>query len=175
KRIEWTRDPYNVYAFKVDVPEGVTRLDVKFQFLAAQNRSQGPIRMTPEMMNLSWEKVSLYPAGYYASRIKTEPSVTLPAGWKFGTALEVASRSGNTVTFKPIDYLNLVDSPMYAGKYFKRLDLTSDKSPPVYMDLVADAPRYLEVSDEQLQIMKNMVVQMGRLYGAFHFDHYDFL
>jgi len=175
KTIPWTRDKYNVRAFRVDVPEGVTRLDVTFQFLSAQNHRQGPIRMTPEMMDMAWNKVSLYPAGYYASRIKTEPSVTLPAGWKFGTALEVASRSGNTVTFKPIDYLNLVDSPMYAGKYFKRLDLTSDKSPPVYMDLVADAPRYLEVSDEQLQIMKNMVVQMGRLYGAFHFDHYDFL
>src|SRR5699024_1881446 len=84
KRIEWTRDPYNVYAFKADVPEGVTRLDVKLQFLAAQSRCLGPIRLTPEMMTRSWEKVSLYPVGYYASRIKPAPSVTRPAGWKFG-------------------------------------------------------------------------------------------
>ncbi|HET6586582.1 MAG TPA: hypothetical protein VFG67_02280, partial [Oleiagrimonas sp.] len=175
RRIEWTRDPYNVYAFKVDVPKGVTSLDVEFQFLAAQNRSQGPIRMTPEMMNLSWEKVSLYPAGYYVNRIQTRASVTLPEGWKFGSALDVASRKGNTVTFKPIDYLNLIDSPIYAGKYYKRLDIGSKKSPPVHMNIVADAPKYLEVTPEQHQILRNLVVQMGKLYGTYHFDHYEFL
>ncbi len=175
RRLTWTRDPYNVYAFKVDVPEGVKQLDVRFQFLAAQNHAQGPIRMTPEMLDLSWEKVSLYPAGYYVSRIKTRPSVTLPEGWKLGSALEVAGREGDTVTFKPIDYLNLIDSPIYAGKHFKRLDITSENSPPVHVDMVADAPKYLEVKPEQIDILKNIVVQMGRLYGAFHFDHYDFL
>ena len=175
KRIAWTRDPYNVYAFKVDVPEGVTRLDVKFQFLAAQNHGQGPIRMTPEMMDLSWEKVSLYPAGYYASRIQARASVTLPEGWQLGSALEVAGRSGNTVTFKPIDYLNLIDSPLYAGKYYKRLDLTADASPPVHMSLVGDRMSDLDVNDEQLKALKGIVEQMGKLYGAYHFDHYEFL
>jgi len=101
--------------------------------------------------------------------------VTLPEGWKFGSALDVASRKGNTVTFKPIDYLNLIDSPIYAGKYYKRLDIGSKKSPPVHMNIVADEPKYLEVTPEQHQILRNLVVQMGKLYGAYHFDHYEFL
>ena len=173
--IPWQRDKYNVFAFHVDVPAGADSLDVQFQFLSAQDRDQGPIIMTPEMLDLSWNKVSLYPAGYYASRIKTIPSVTLPSGWKFGSALEVASTDGDTTIFKPIDYMNLVDSPIYAGKYFKRLDLTSKHSPPVHMDIVADEPKDLEASNDAVQALKNIVVQMDRLYGAFHFNHYDFL
>jgi predicted metalloprotease with PDZ domain len=175
KVIDWKRDMYDVRAFQVDVPDGVSELDVSFKFLSSQKDSEGPIRMTPEMLEFRWDKVSLYPAGYFTNRINTVSSVTLPEGWKFGTALEVASRDGNTVTFKPIDYMNLVDSPLMAGKYFKRLDISSDKSPPVHMDIMADAPRDLEMSDDLLKAMKGMVVQMGKLYGAYHFNHYDFL
>ncbi|HEX5353748.1 MAG TPA: peptidase M61, partial [Rhodanobacteraceae bacterium] len=72
--IKWKRDQYNVYAFHVDVPQGVNNLDVQFQFLSAQSRGDGSIIMTPEMLDLSWNKVSLYPAGYFTNRIKTIPS-----------------------------------------------------------------------------------------------------
>ncbi|HEX7339976.1 MAG TPA: peptidase M61, partial [Rhodanobacteraceae bacterium] len=175
QRLEWRRDPYNVYAFMVDVPAGVTALKVQFHFLAAQRSAEGPIRITPEMLDLSWEKISLYPAGYYARRIKTVPSVTLPAGWDYGSALEQASRDGDTVTFKPIDYLNLVDSPLYAGAHMRHLDLGVDGAPPVRLHVMGDTPRDIAVTDAQQAILKNLVTQMGKLYGAYHFDHYDFL
>lgn len=173
--IQWQRDPYNVYAFRIDVPDDVAQLELWFCIPMVQRRSEGPIRMTRQILDLSWEKVSLYPAGYHARRITVQPSVTLPQGWQFGTALGVASHDGNTVTFESIDYLNLVDSPVYAGQHYKRLELTSDHSPPVHMSIVADAARHIEVSVELHTILKNMVVQMGRLYGAFHFNHYEFL
>ncbi|MFD1958295.1 hypothetical protein ACFSHP_02570 [Novosphingobium panipatense] len=34
--------------------------------------------MTQEMLNLQWEKMSLYPAGYYTRRIPVKPTVTFP-------------------------------------------------------------------------------------------------
>ncbi|HET8897686.1 MAG TPA: M61 family peptidase [Rhodanobacteraceae bacterium] len=174
--LSWKRDSLNVYAFHVEVPAGVSQIDAEFQYLSPQDRRQGRVVMTPEMLNLQWDAMSLYPAGYNADRIAAVASVTLPAGWQFGTALEVASKSGDTVTFKPIDYANLVDSPMFAGKYFKRVELTKpgDKQ-PVYMDFVADEAKNLEMTDEQIQLHKNIVVQMDKLYGARHFNHYDFL
>ncbi|MEO9079731.1 MAG: M61 family peptidase, partial [Rhodanobacter sp.] len=175
KPLVWKRDPLNVYAFQVDVPQGATEIEAQFQFLSPQDRNQGRVVMTPEMLNLQWNAVSLYPAGYYAGQINTEPSVTLPAGWQAGTALEVASRDGNTIHFKPIDYENLVDSPIYAGKYFKRLDLDPGAATPVHMDIVADAPKYLEVTPEQLKLFRNLVQQMYKMYGAHHYNHYDFL
>ncbi|RUL74969.1 M61 family metallopeptidase [Dyella choica] len=175
KVLPWTRDEYNVYAFNVDVPQGAGEVEVDFQFLSPQDTRQGRVVMTPEMLNLQWNTVTVYPAGYYARQIKAEPSVKLPAGWQFGSALEVAAQDGDNVHFKPINYDDLVDSPIYAGKYFKRLDLDPGASTPVHLNLVADDPKYLEVTPEQLKIHRQLVQQMYKLYGAHHYDHYDFL
>jgi predicted metalloprotease with PDZ domain len=171
--LAWTRDTLQPYAFHVEVPQGAGAVEVEFQFLSPHSKDQGRVVMTPEMLNLEWNAVSLYPAGYYARRIMAEASATYPAGWQAGTALEVASTSGNTVTYKAIDYDDLVDSPVFAGKYFKRIDLGG--TPPVHMDLVADAPKLLELKPEQIKPYQNLVQQMTLLYGAHHYDHYDFL
>jgi predicted metalloprotease with PDZ domain len=173
--LPWKRDEYNVYAFHVDVPQGASSVDVEFQYLSPQDTRQGRVVMTPEMLNLQWNTVTLYPAGYFARQIQTEPSVTLPAGWQFGSALEVASQDGGTVHFKSINYDDLVDSPIYAGKYFKRVDLDPGASTPVHMDIVADDPKYLEMTPAQTKVHKNLIEQMYKLYGAHHYDHYDFL
>ncbi|MGH8163449.1 MAG: M61 family metallopeptidase, partial [Rhodanobacteraceae bacterium] len=122
-----------------------------------------------------WSKVSLYPAGHYSRDITFAPSVTLPAGWQFGTALERQSQSGDTTTFKPTTYNTLVDSPMYAGKYFKRVDLDPGARVPVHMDIVADAPKDLEITPKQLQLHRNLVAQAYKLFDSHHYDHYDFL
>ena len=171
----WKRDPLNVYAFHIDVPAGASAVEVQFQYLTPQDKSQGRVVMTPEMLNLQWNAVSLYPAGYNANRIKAQASVTYPVGWKAATALEVASTDGNTVSYKPIDYDDLVDSPVYAGKYFKRVDLDPGASTPVHLNIVADDPKYLEIKPEQLKVHQNLVQQMYKMYGAHHYDHYDFL
>ena len=173
--LPWTRDPLNVYAFHVEVPQGASSVDVSFQFLSPQSPREGRVVMTPEMLNLQWNANTLYPAGYYTRRIATQASVTFPAGWQFGSALEVASRDGDTVNFKPTTFNTLVDSPIYAGKYFKRVDLDPGAKTPVHMDIVADAPKYLEITPAQLKTHQNLVQQMYKLYGAHHYDHYDFL
>ncbi len=175
KALKWTRDPLNVYAFHVDVPQGASSVEVEFEVLSPQDARQGRVVMTPEMLNLQWNTVTLYPAGYYASRIQAESSVKFPAGWQFGTALEQASRDGDTVNFKPIKFDDLVDSPIYAGKYFKRVDLDPGAKTLVHLNIVADDPKFLEIKPEQLKVHQNLVQQMYKMYGAHHYDHYDFL
>ncbi len=175
KPLTWTRDKYDVYAFHVDVPQGVSSIDVDYQFLSPRARSQGRIVMTNEMLNLQWNTVVLYPAGHYSRQITYAPSVKLPQGWQLGTALERASQSGDTVTFKQTTLNTLVDSPIYAGEYFKRIDLDPGAKVPVHMDLVADAPKYLEMKPDQLQAHRNLVTQAGKLFDSHHYDHYDFL
>ena len=175
RELPWMRDTVDVYAFHVQVPQGATAVQVAFEYLSPQNPGEGRVVMTPEMLNLQWTANTLYPAGYYARRISTEASVTLPEGWQCGTALEEASRAGATVTFKPIAYDDLVDSPIYAGRYFKRVALDPGSKQPVFMDVVADAPEDLEITPDQLKAHQALVQQMDKLYGARHFDHYDFL
>jgi len=175
QKVEWTRDVYNVYAFHFDVPAGASSVDLEFQQLTPQSTRQGRVQMTPEIVNVQWNGVTLYPAGYYANRINVDASVKLPTGWQFGSALEVASKDGDTVNFKTINYDDLVDSPIFAGKYFKRVDLDPNGRSPVHLNIVADDPKSLEIKPEQLEIHRNIVKQMDRLYGARHFDHYDYL
>ena len=175
QKVEWTRDVYDVYAFHFDVPAGASSVDLEFQQLTPQSTRQGRVQMTPEIVNVQWNGVTLYPAGYYANRINMDASVKLPTGWQFGSALEVASKDGDTVNFKTINYDDLVDSPIFAGKYFKRVDLDPNGRSPVHLNIVADDPKSLEIKPEQLEIHRNIVKQMDRLYGARHFDHYDYL
>lgn len=93
KVVPWKRDQFDVYAFKVDVPQGATELTAEFKFLSPQAGNQGRVMMTPEMLNLQWNTTALYPAGYFARNIKAQASVTLPAGWSYATALKPIAAS----------------------------------------------------------------------------------
>ena len=172
KSITWKRDEYNVYAFHLDVPAGAPAIDVDFQYLSERG---GGFEMTDRMMMVEWNKLALYPAGHYTRQITFAPSIALPAGWQFGSALETAGQAGGTTTFKPVTFNELVDSPIYAGRYFKRVDLTPPGGAPVHLDLVADAPKYLDMTPEQLKVHQNLAAQATRLFGSHHYDHYDFL
>ena len=172
KPIAWKRDKYDVYAFHLDVPAGVASIDADFQYLSPRRDGY---EMTDRMLMLEWDKMSLYPAGHYTRGIRFAPSVVLPQGWQFGSALETATQSGATTTFKPVSYNTLVDSPMYAGRHFSRVDLTPPGGAPVHLDIVADAPKYLEMTPQQLQQHRALVSQAVKLFGSHHYDHYDFL
>ncbi|MEE7546858.1 M61 family metallopeptidase [Xanthomonas sp. Kuri4-1] len=172
--LAWKRDPYDVYAFQVEVPDGVRQIVAEYQFLSSQGAAQGRVMMTPEMLNLQWNSTALYPAGYYARNIKTQASVTLPKGWDYASALETERRVGDTVTFKPIDFDDLVDSPLFAGKYHQRVALDAGAQ-PVYLNVFADDAKYLKAEPAQIQAHQALVRQMDKLYGARHFDHYEFL
>jgi predicted metalloprotease with PDZ domain len=58
----------------------------------APARSEGRVTMTREMLNLQWEKMSLYPAGHYVRQIRVQPTVAVPDGWTVFTALTARSR-----------------------------------------------------------------------------------
>ncbi len=175
QRVEWVRDTLNTYAYHVDVPPGTTELVAEFQRLSPLNDGQGRVEITPEMLNIQWEKMILYPAGHYSRNITFVPSITLPAGWKLGTALETASTADASTTFKPVNLEVLVDSPIFAGLHYRQVDLDPGGRSPVRMNLVADSAAGLAATDDQISLLRSLVDQADHLYGARHFDHYDFL
>ena len=175
RKLAWRRDPVEIAAFHIDPPAGARSLEVEFQFVSANTTGQGRMVMTPAMMNVQWNSMALYPAGWFTRRIPIEASIRLPAGWNYGVALDTASNRDGLVTFKPVSFETLVDSPMFAGRWYKRVDLDPGGRSPVILNLVADEPASLAMTDEQLKIHRNLVVQADRLYGARHFDRYEFL
>ncbi len=173
--VAWTRDPVDIYAFHVTVPAGAKALDIRFQFLSPTDKSMGRVVVTPDMLNLQWNAVALYPTGYFARQIMVEPSLRLPEGWQLGTALETASRDGDLVRFKPVDFDTLVDSPLFAGRYFRQIDLDPGAAVPVRLNIVADRPGLLDALPDQIAVHRTLVQQAYKLYGAHHYNHYDFL
>ncbi|HEV7815857.1 MAG TPA: peptidase M61 [Janthinobacterium sp.] len=175
KTIEWARDPLNVYAFHLEVPSGVTTVEAEYQFLSPLEGNQGRITMTDNIVGVQWNAMTLYPAGYASRRIMVQPKLTLPAGFQFGTALETETQSGNETTFKTLDLETLVDSPLFSGRYFKRIDLDPNGKLPVHLDIVADNPESLEAKPEQIAVHKELIQQAYKLYKSQHYKHYDFL
>jgi predicted metalloprotease with PDZ domain len=171
KAVEWTRDPVEVFAFHVPLPEGAKELTATFVHTSPLQTSEGRVTMTSEMLNLQWDKMSLYPAGHYVRQIKFAPTVTFPEGWEVFTALDGKRARGNRVSWAPVDYETLVDSPVFAGKYAQSWDLGHD----VRLDAVADEPRLLAVAPENLATFRKLVDEALALFGARHFDHYDML
>src|SRR3546814_20509116 len=98
------------------------------------------------MMNLQWEQVSLYPAGIFTRYIPVQLDVTLPDGWTGAAALDGLKIAGNRYSYAPTSYETLVDSPMFAGRYFRKWDLGHN----VTLNVVADEPQYLEAKPDQI-------------------------
>lgn len=173
KRIPWVRDRVDMYAFHVEAPKDATMLDIHFQYLAPQDPKRG--RISAKFADVTWNSVLLYPAGYFSRDIKFETAIRLPEAWQFACSLDVKSQNGNLVQFKETTLNTLVDSALYAGVNFKRLDLSTGPDNPVYLDVFADKPADLEITPEELQYHKNLVIEAQKLFNSHHYDRYDFL
>ena len=174
KTISWKRDLVDVFAFHLDVPAGTTEITAQFQYLSPTAENQGRVVMTPEMLNLQWDSVALYPAGYFTRGITFKPTAIYPEGWTSATALRPSGPStakGGRVEYAAVAFDTLVDSPVFAGKYARTETLSSR----VTLNVFADKPGALAITPEELKIHRAIVDQATKLYGAQHYDHYDFL
>jgi len=175
KPVEWTRDTVNMYAFHLTVPAGATALEAEYQYLTANTPQLGRVLVTPDIINLQWNSVVLYPAGVNAAGVTVEASMTYPAAWQFAAALETSQATSGKVQFKPVDLVNLIDSPAYVGKYFKTYELDPGAKVPVRFHVVADNAESLEAAPEQIEAHRKMVQQTYKVFGPGPYTHYDFL
>ena len=177
KDIPWRRDSVDMFAFHINVPEGVASVDVKLDFLAtaaASGFSAGS-STSANLAMLSWNEVVLYPEGMNAADVMLAPSVRLPDGWQYGTALEKTGGDATDPTFANVTLERLVDSPLLAGKYFREVPLAPELTPKHYLDLVADGPEDLELKPQSIEAFSKLVRETGALYQSRHYGSYHFL
>ncbi len=177
KAIPWRRDLLDMFAFHLTVPAGVTSLDVRFDFLIAGATSgySSGASSTAYLNDLSWNQVVLYPKGFAAKDLIYAPSLRLPSGWKFGTALPGAKQTGDTVTFDPAPLSTLVDSPVLAGRFFRVVPLSSGTETPHEIDIAADSEADLAMKPETIAAYQKLVAEAGALFGSRHYRDYHFL
>jgi predicted metalloprotease with PDZ domain len=159
------------------VPAGVSTVEATLDYLSPVVLDQAlytaGASATDKMTVVSWNTVLLYPAGWSIDELTYEASLKLPAGWKFGTPLPIASQAGVEIHFKAASLGTLVDSPVIAGEYLRVVPLA--ENPHQEMDIAADSAAALNVSQDVLDPYKNLTEQAKKLFGAQHFRDYHFL
>jgi len=175
--LAWKRDSVNMFKFHVDVPAGVTALDVVFDFITPPEgegfSSSGSA--TSELAVLNWNQLILYPEGTKPDDFQYQANLKVPNGWRYGTALPIRRESGNEIEFQPAPLTTLIDSPVSTGAHYRTIDLGTDLGAPHYLHLAADSDRALEVSPEIIGQYKNLVKETGALFGSRHYRGYHFL
>jgi predicted metalloprotease with PDZ domain len=175
QRVQWVRDRVNVYAFHVPLGAGAKAVELDFDYLSPIKPAEGRIEFSDAIVDLEWNEVVMYPAGHFSRDIPLDVTLKLPEGWKYATALETSSAQGSTVKFQQTTLNTLLDSPLYAGLHYKRIDLSPSATDIVHLDIFADEEKDLAITPEELQAHKQLAVEADKLYQSHHYNHYDFL
>ncbi|HEY5339489.1 MAG TPA: hypothetical protein VIK27_00555, partial [Candidatus Aquilonibacter sp.] len=168
KPIAWHRDQVDLYAFHIDVPQGVSTIDVDFTVLL-----NGPETMaTRNIMVGNWNRYLFYQRDINNTQYYVKASMIMPDGWDYASALPVAAHSGSRVDFDTVTLETLVDSPTDMGRYVKHILTYTGDGFKTYLDLFADAPEDLDVSDKVIDAYKRLTPEAIALYGGHHFNVY---
>lgn len=171
--VAWRRDPYEPHAFHLTVPSGARAIDVRFQMVA------GGDLLTPDIVAVPWQRLILYPAGWYTRNIAVAATLTLPAGFRAFTSLEEARVDGPRMRFGRTTLDVLLDAPVLAGRYAAQTRLTGDGSGAgpgaVSLDLVAERPGDLAMPRARIAELRQLVTQIRAVFGSAPFKHYDIL
>jgi len=122
RTLPWRRDPFEMFVFRVEVPDGADAVTVDLDYLsppAAFGSGYGETpNATPHLAIVDWHDLLVYPAGSAAAEIPIRASLRLPAGWQFDTALhleaarqaagqagdQAAPQAGDPAALRPADH-----------------------------------------------------------------------
>src|ERR1043165_5654507 len=169
KPIAWRRDDVEMFAFHCDIPAGVDVLGVTFDDV-----SQPETTASAKLARIKWNRLLVYTEGVNSDAINVRTSLKLPAGWRFASALPLASENKDELQFKEVSLTQLVDSPAIIGANFRVFPLSSTGIAHE-LDILADTPAALEMKPETLTGYKALVQEAYALFGARHYRSYKFL
>lgn len=177
KTIPWRRDAEDNYAFNLDVPAGAEAVDVSLDFLLASdpNGFSSAASSSANVGAISWNTVVLYPKGARANSITYAARIRLPNGWKYATALQRTGESNGEIEFAPVTLERLIDSPLMAGRFVRTIDLAPGASTRERLNLIAESSAAMDLSTNDQASFAKLAAEANALFGAHHYEHYDFL
>lgn len=185
-RVDWKRDPGEVYRILAKPGDGATSLVVEMRYITNQSsaNSHGLDTFGSELIGfISANTVVLYPESVKAPEMKVQATLTLPEEWKAASALRLADDQpggdANAIAYRPTTLETFVDSPIMVGRYMKTYDLVEkdmkDSVPPHDMHVFSEAESVVEIHDEVHKLYQQMVTQIARLFESHHFERFDIL
>ncbi len=147
-------------------------LDVDFTVLL---NAPGDTMATRNVAIVNWNRDLLYQNDINSHDYYVKPSIILPAGWGYGTALPGPRQSGSRIDFDTVALNMLVDSPLDMGRYFKHVLLWRSGTAAQWLDAFADKPQDLDFPAKLTQAYTRMTPQALALYGSRHWYDYHSL
>jgi predicted metalloprotease with PDZ domain len=169
KSVAWRRDGYDSYAFQLTVPAGAKELEAHFDYLPRQGDTDEiayGVAATANLAVINPSALFLAPRGADIRTTQLAPTLLLPDGWQKATSLP----STPTVSLE-----RLADSPIFAGKYLKRFELPSPDGVSHTLAVIADSDEGATPNAHVLACMKRLVTESAALFGARHYDKFNFL
>jgi len=178
--IGWTRDPLDIYAFRLTVPDGVDQLSISLDtglatsgigFSAAPTSSE-------QLAVLSWNQFVLLPKGRDAETISTSASIRAPQGWAVASALDWKAGEDGEYRFEDASLTRLIDSPVQIGRHTLVLNLPGSAPAPRLvhrMAIAADSAAALSLPGDFETGYARLVAEAGALFGSRIYRHYVWL
>ncbi|WBO22896.1 M61 family metallopeptidase [Sphingomonas abietis] len=167
RRVEWRRDPVDVYAFHVTVPAGARSVTLGFKIIADRDT------LHHDRIDLQWQRMLLYPAGWFTRDLPVSASLHVPAGMTAFTALDRIGPDAADLHFATTPLDRLVDAPVYAASISRQIELVSGGPQPVRLDLIAGDSTKLAMGESETARLRALIAQTGRVFGPAPFRHYD--
>lgn len=178
KKIDWRRDPNELAQFHVDVPAG-DHITVELLYLANQ-----PSRVSTGVDSFGNSKVLainlntclVYPSDSDVREQAVDCLIRFPAEFQFATALRKPKRIGdNTFQFGRTTVETLVDSPIIAGRNYRKLDVSVPNFPDTRYHFVSESAKALEYDETWENFCRNLMKEAYALFGGAPYSAYDFL
>src|SRR5581483_5157418 len=180
QRLDWKRDPYEMYAISITVPPGIKQLDITLDSGLPPDGDgfSGSPDSTARLGIIRWNQYVLLPKGRDAASIGTEGSVQIPTGWQAACALDSQAQEGGTLQFEPVSLAQLIDSPVQMGQFTRRVDLPGS-APHAQIhhaiSIAADSEVATEVPADFAQSYGRLAAEAGALFASRHYRHYTWL
>src|SRR5258707_2367893 len=154
--LPWTRDGVDMNTVRVNVPTGAKDVSVAFDFLL-DNGTDGftsAACSTPNLLLLSWNEVTFYPAGGKSDALTCNATLTLPDRWQHASALDEESAAGAAIHFRPCSFTTLLDSPLLSVTHFRTLELTPGDRLPIPVRIACHSEKGLNIPATKIQTLK---------------------
>lgn len=178
--IAWQRDPYDVYAIELTVPQGADRLSISLDTglaTAGEGFTAAPTS-SAQLAVLPWNQFVLLPRGRDAETISTRASILAPQGWSIASALESKRGRGGAYELEEASLTRLIDSPVQLGRYTLRIDLPGSEPAPGIrhsMAIAADSSAALAIPEGFAAGYARLVAEAGAVFGSRMYRHYTWL
>jgi len=178
--LTWQRDPKEMFAINLNVPAGVTRLEIALDSglpVDSGDFTAGPTS-SAQVAVISWNQFVLLPKGRDAATLSTEAALIPPADWKLTSALDLKPQADGSVQLESATLARLIDSPVQLGRFAKHIELAGSAPFPELkhtISLVADSEEAMVVPDDFAAGYGRLVAQAGMLFGTRMYRHYTWI